>query len=599
MRYTSTRSCSSTTTLNGVDDKKDLHGKEEQECQEEEEEDKDYSFWEALTMGYAPDGGLFVPKTIPILPPLSKLIALSYSELLYTVLRMFISSSELPDSNLKTICQSTILGFATTDATLVPVVPLIQAQDDPNNNNDTNPNNNSSNPSSSCNNNNSNRNHGKNTFFISELFHGPTYCFKDLGMRVVLGLMSYYATQQQQNITLLVSTTGDTGPAALQAVADLDNPRLKIVVHYPDGQISNLQRRQLTTIVSDRVRVVSFEGGGDDMDQPIKNLMLEKQQQQQQLPHASQDFETTQSKSLWTGINSYNIGRPLAQTIIYIWTYLRIAEQRQWDLSLPSTMLPTIDYIVPTGAMGNVVAGYMAQQMGLPVRRFITAVNVNDITHSAIQTGVFHRRPAMIKTLSDAMNIQVPYNFERLLYYLTDGNSKLVKDWYDGMTATSKIDLGCDWLSKLQETFSSARVTDEQMCAALQQVYHQCQYLADPHTAVGLSAAQQLGYWPCGAEHCTDQDNSHCVTALLATASPCKFEHAVSVAVGDVAWQQYRDSSLFPSSAKALMERPERQPLHYEAVVVGNHNSLIETQKRWEQLLRNVIAVLEGESNSI
>jgi threonine synthase len=139
-----------------------------------------------------------------------------------------------------------------------------------------------------------------------ELFHGPTFCFKDLGMRVVVNLLSYFANQRQKQFTLVVSTTGDTGPAAVQAVQDAQSPNLGILVHYPEGQISDFQRKQLTTATSSKIQVVAFQGGGDDMDVPIKNIMTE---------------ETSPSKERFVcGINSYNIGRPLVQMVHFVST---------------------------------------------------------------------------------------------------------------------------------------------------------------------------------------------------------------------------------------------------------------------------------------
>lgn len=213
----------------------------------------DVSFEVALTSGYAPDGGLFVPKDLPKLPDLNVLENMSYAELMETVLRIFIDRSEVGDDDLKRICQNALLGFSVPE--VVKVVNL------------------------------------KDNLFVSELFHGPTFCFKDLGMRAVIQLLDFFCTKNQHKITLLVSTTGDTGPAAVKAVADATSRNLQIVVHYPHEQISDFQRLQMTTVQSDSVRVVGFEGGGDDMDLPIKNLLL----------------EAKQTGKLRTGVNSYNI----------------------------------------------------------------------------------------------------------------------------------------------------------------------------------------------------------------------------------------------------------------------------------------------------
>jgi threonine synthase len=242
----------------------------------------DVSFETALISGYAPDGGLFVPVELPRLVTysnkeedcfLQEYAHLSYPELMQTILRRFIDPVEVSDEELVEVCQLALQGFDDPEH----AVPIVKFEED---------------SSSSC-------------FCLAELFHGPTFCFKDLGMRAVIALLGLFAKRRKQCITLIVSTTGDTGPAALQAVVDVapDNPYLKIVVHYPHNQISDFQKRQLlihnNMNNAQNVRVVAFEGGGDDMDKPIKNMLV------------SQKMESNSSNnhchSIWTGVNSYNI----------------------------------------------------------------------------------------------------------------------------------------------------------------------------------------------------------------------------------------------------------------------------------------------------
>lgn len=226
-----------------------------------------YSFEEALCSGYAPDGGLFVPESLPEIDSLTlkEWSKLEYVDLATTVLSLFVD--EVPREDLRRICQQAFSGF------VEEVVPVLQLSE---------------------------------KLYIVELFHGPTFCFKDLGMRVVVNLLSYFANQRQKKFTLVASTTGDTGPAAVQAVQDAQSPNLGILVHYPEGQISDFQRKQLTTATSSKIQVVAFQGGGDDMDVPIKNIMTE---------------ETSPSKERFVcGINSYNIGRPLVQMVHFVST---------------------------------------------------------------------------------------------------------------------------------------------------------------------------------------------------------------------------------------------------------------------------------------
>lgn len=245
-----------------------------------------YSFETAITSGYAPDAGLFVPIELPTISSdkLQSWAKLGYPALAAECLRLFISEEEIPFPDLKRLCEASFQkeeegGFDDPENAVV-VKPL----GEPN---------------------------GDNSYsnFVSELFHGPTFCFKDLGMKFVVNVLSYFCSMRKQKMTLLVSTTGDTGPAAVQSVSDIhDNEYLSILVHYPRGQISSLQRKQLTTIKSKNVKVVAFEGGGDDMDSPIKNILTGKSEYKK---------ESISARKL-CGVNSYNIGRPLMQMVHYV-----------------------------------------------------------------------------------------------------------------------------------------------------------------------------------------------------------------------------------------------------------------------------------------
>jgi threonine synthase len=223
--------------------------------------DVDCSFEQALLSGYAADGGLYVPRS-STLPPITGAMLqawqqLSYPDLMQRVVRLFISTDEVTKAELELVCRKAMQGFVNPDQA-VPLVELRSSRDGNNN---------------------------KNAVYVAELFHGPTYCFKDLGMRAVIHLLHLFATKRHQKVTLLVNTTGDTGPAAARAVADLESSdyndhgedqgvvvgRVSLAVHYPHDQISDLQRRQMTTLRSSRVRVVAFQGGGDDMEYGYSN----------------------------------------------------------------------------------------------------------------------------------------------------------------------------------------------------------------------------------------------------------------------------------------------------------------------------------------
>lgn len=237
-----------------------------------------------------------------------------------------------------------------------------------------------------------------------------------------------------------------------------------------------------------------------------------------------------------------------------------------------------VDMVVPTGAMGNIVGGYMAKKMGLPIGKLCAGTNINDIVYRVMQTGEFHKSDRMERTLSEAINIQLvsecvfrlalmlrrtrpqtlllqPYNFERLLYYLTDCNSILVKEWMDVVDNTSKLDLDVTWLSRLQDEFAADRVTDEAMCATIQSIKQEYDYTVDPHTAVALSAAMSLGY-----DFCNKQTSP---VAILSTASPCKFQESMTTALGREGWDEYVNAG-YPEQACRVMEMPQVEPVVYQ-----------------------------------
>jgi threonine synthase len=244
-----------------------------------------------------------------------------------------------------------------------------------------------------------------------------------------------------------------------------------------------------------------------------------------------------------------------------------------------------IDVVLPTGAMGNAVGGCMAKKMGVPFGTFSAAVNVNDITHRVIQTGKFHKSDSMIMTLSEAINIQLPYNFERILYYLSEGETTRIKEWMAIVDATNKNDLPPDWLALLQKEFQSERVTDDEMCATMRKVCQDYQYMTDPHTAVAFSAAEKLGFYKSQSQQQEQKTEKKKPIILLSTASPCKFEESVTTALGKERWNQYVDKS-FPPRAKETLKKEEVEPVVFNKSVLGE---LEESQKEWETKAQKIL----------
>lgn len=284
-------------------------------------------------------------------------------------------------------------------------------------------------------------------------------------------------------------------------------------------------------------------------------------------------------------------GRPLAQMVHYIWSYLRFIEQQEHDEVDSNKIVigDIIDVIVPTGAMGNVVAGYMCQLCGLPIRKFVLAVNTNDITYRFIQTGLFKSSTSMIKTLSDAINIQVPYNMERLLYYVCNENSIMINDYMKQFDVCNQYQVSSEILHKIQQNFISCSITDDTMCSTIRYIQQNTsnQYLIDPHTAIAVSAAIQLGYIPSSSsiQHQSNNKERLPPTVIIATASPCKFEESMTIAIGKEKWNEYYNSISYPISAKELYNKIETPPTFYPKV----GTSLEESQMIWEQYTYHII----------
>jgi len=316
------------------------------------------------------------------------------------------------------------------------------------------------------------------------------------------------------------------------------------------------------------------------MDVPIKRILVKTQQQGKHENETLSSSSSSSSSPLVTGVNSYNIGRPLMQMVHYIWTYCRVVEQVGGET--PPGGTTNVDMVLPTGAMGNIAGGYIAKQMGIPIGLLCSGVNANDITHRVMSTGQFHKSE-MKRTLSEAINVQIPYNFERLLYFLTDRNHELVKQWMTTIDTTSKLDLDASWLLKLQAEFKSARVSDEEMCETIRKLHKEYGYLLDPHGAVAMTAAEKLGYK-------INNDNTTPV-AILATASPCKFQQAVTVAIGKEGWDEYFATS-FPPKALETWKMEETDPIVYE---VMEGETLEKAQKRWETTCDEIMEKLREE----
>ena len=433
----------------------------------------DLDFGDVLLTGLARDGGLYVPKTWPQLShdDLRALAGLSYPDAAARILLPFMDGMDADE--LLEMTQAAYAGFA-DDA----VVPLRQLSDG---------------------------------HWLMELFHGPTLAFKDVAMQLLGRLFDRELRRQQRRVTIVGATSGDTGSAAIEATKDRD--AIDIFILHPHGRVTEVQRRQMTTVLSENVHNIAIEGTFDDCQALVKA--------------AFNDLAFRDEISM-SAVNSINWARVVAQVVYYITTAVALgAPDRK------------VSFAVPTGNFGCVFAGYAAAQMGLPMEKLIVSTNRNDILYRFFQTGAY-RKDQVVATQSPSMDIQVASNFERLLFDLAGRDPSIVRQQMDALAEQDGFEVGPGALAQAQALFQSHRVDEAATTQTIGDVYRDSGIIIDPHTAVALHAARDLRPNP--------SDDSPVIT--LATAHPAKFPDAVEKACGV--------RPPLPGHMADLYERPER-----------------------------------------
>jgi len=421
-------------------------------------------FSDVVLAGLATDGGLYVPESWPTLPALPNG---SYAELAAHIFSPFIEGDVENDTMLR-LARDAYATFRHPD--VVPIVDLEPGHQ------------------------------------IMELFHGPTLAFKDVALQLLGRLFDHILTARNEKVTIVGATSGDTGSAAIDGVKNCKN--IDIVILYPAGRVSDVQRRQMTTVDSPNVRTVAIEGTFDDCQDLVKAMFN----------HA--EFREAQNLS---AVNSINWARVMAQVVYYFEATRRINGP--------------IDITVPTGNFGNVLSGWIAKNMGANIRHLIVASNQNDIltrffeSHSMTVTGVH-------PTLSPSMDIQVSSNFERLLFEMNNRDGAMTAQQLQRFRDRGALAVEQDQFDQwIAPTFRAARASDHDTLATIRSVYESTGMLIDPHTAVGVKAARDFA-----------EDGVPMLT--LATAHPAKFPDAVERATGE--------RPTLPEHLADLFDRPER-----------------------------------------
>ncbi|WP_022722016.1 threonine synthase, partial [Rhodopseudomonas sp. B29] len=359
--------------------------------------------------------------------------------------------------------------------------------------------------------------------FVLELFHGPTLAFKDVAMQLLSRLMDHVLEKRKQRTTIVVATSGDTGGAAVEAFANLNN--VDLVVLFPNGRISDVQRMMMTTSGAANVHALAIEGHFDDCQAIVKGLF---------------NHHKFRDQVALSGVNSINWARIVAQVVYYFTSAVA--------LGAPGRV---VDFTVPTGNFGDIFAGYVAKKMGLPVRRLKIAANVNDILVRTLKTGIYEVR-GVHATSSPSMDIQVSSNFERLLFEASGRDAALVRSLMGSLHQSGRFVLPDALLAAIREEFDAGRADETETEAAIRTAWREAGDLIDPHTAVALSVADR------------DTTDAGVPNIVLSTAHAAKFPDAVAAACGQ--------RPELPAWLDGLMSKPETiRVLPRDQVAVENY----------------------------
>ncbi len=420
---------------------------------------------QAIVSGLSPDGGLFLPESLPQFTR-SDIEAMSKQD--YVGCATEVLSRFLTDFTKEELRE--YIGKAYAPAKFPPreVAPVVQLDEQA---------------------------------AILELFHGPTCAFKDFALQLLPYLLtaSLKKTGENKTVVILVATSGDTGKAALEGFADV--PGTRICVFYPDGGTSNIQRLQMTTQEGGNVMVFAAKGNFDDAQNGVKRIFTDQ-------PFAQ---ELAERGYLLSSANSINWGRLVPQIAYYFTAYISQVNSGKIKLGDP------INIVVPTGNFGNILAAYFAKQCGLPVSRLICASNQNNVLTDFITTGTYDRNRSFYLTSSPSMDILISSNLERLLYLLCGRDDVKVRGYMEQLSTTGKYTVENELLERLQAEFSAGCADDAQTAACIGRIYREKGYLCDTHTAVAVEVYHNY----------REKTGDLTPTVIASTASPFKFAGSV------------------------------------------------------------------------
>ncbi len=339
--------------------------------------------------------------------------------------------------------------------------------------------------------------------YVLELWHGPTCAFKDMALQILPHFLTtaMKKTNEDKNAVILVATSGDTGKAALEGFCDVENTN--VLVFFPSEGVSEVQRKQMVTQGGSNTFVTAVVGNFDDCQTGVKRIFADK----------DLIAQLEQGGYVFSSANSINWGRLVPQVVYYISAYCDLL--KAGDIAVGEQ----IDFVVPTGNFGDILAGYIAKLMGLPVHKLICASNKNNILTDFFESGVYDVNRQFFTTMSPSMDILVSSNLERLLFALSDNDDQLISSYMKSLSTDGKYTVNADIFRKLGEHFAAGCTDEEQTLATIKKCYEEYSYLIDPHTAVAL--------------HVHQNNPSEYKTVVLSTASPYKFPASVCKAIDE------------------------------------------------------------------
>jgi len=425
---------------------------------------------QAIAQGISKDGGLFVPSEIPHveLSVIKELGNMSYAERAFYVFKQFLSDFTSEEIHY---CVDNAYNDKNFDSDNIAELA-----------------------------------HLFSGTYMLELWHGPTCAFKDMALQILPYLLTTSAKKLNlgKKIVILVATSGDTGKAALEGFKDV--PDTEILVFYPDDGVSAMQKKQMTTQEGANVGVCAIKGNFDDAQNGVKAIFTN--------PEIADALDKNGMQ--FSSANSINWGRLAPQIIYYVSTYAQLVADKAIDLGEP------INIVVPTGNFGNILAGYYAKKMGIPVNKLICASNSNNVLTDFINTGVYDRNRKFYTTISPSMDILISSNLERLLYHLCGENDATIREWFGKLAKEGRYEVSDDVKKQIAEEFYAGCCDDAQTKETIKAIYDKYSYTCDTHTAVAVKVYQDY-------KAVTGDET---VTVIASTASPYKFSGSVLSAIG-------------------------------------------------------------------